>query len=109
MFFHINYYILITEEEIPINKKVETVTPTFNNHQYSSSSYQYDNMQPMMMDDYDDLMPDPMQFVSLMGAPPPPPMVPPPIIEEDPVLPPGINLCFYCLFIYVVGYIFNIS
>ena len=46
----------------------------------------------MAPEDYDDLMPDPMQFVSLMGAPPPPPMVPPPVIvdKNEPVLPPGI-------------------
>lgn len=55
--------------------------------------HSYDNMQHMQMEDYDDLMPDPMQFVSLMGAPPPPPMVPPPssIDKNEPVLPPGID------------------
>lgn len=57
----------------------------------------YNNLNSMQIpiiptvDEYDDLMPDPMQYVSLMGAPPPPPSdisaVPPP--EEPPVLPPG--------------------
>lgn len=54
----------------------------------------YDGMHQMAPEDYDDLMPDPMQFVSLMGAPPPPPMVPPPsaqiqMQQSEPVLPPG--------------------
>lgn len=41
-------------------------------------------------DEYDDLMPDPMQYVSLMGAPPPPPIEPTIPPEDDtPVLPPG--------------------
>lgn len=60
-------------------------------HHPDSASYPYDGMH--QMEDYDDLMPDPMQFVSLMGAPPPPPMVPPPQIQRadknEPVLPPG--------------------
>ncbi|XP_055378225.1 zinc finger matrin-type protein CG9776 [Condylostylus longicornis] len=39
---------------------------------------------------YDDLMPDPMQYASLMGAPPPPP---PPMhaIDDKEILPPGID------------------
>lgn len=55
------------------------------------TAYSYDNMHQMAHEDYDDLMPDPMQFVSLMGAPPPPPMVPPPqrADKNEPVLPPG--------------------
>lgn len=55
------------------------------------AAYSYDNMHQMAHEDYDDLMPDPMQFVSLMGAPPPPPMVPPPqrADKNEPVLPPG--------------------
>lgn len=62
----------------------------------------YDGMHAMAAEDYDNLMPDPMQFVSMMGAPPPPPMVPPPPpppvqqqqlqrIDTEPVLPPGID------------------
>lgn len=69
--------------------------PPTSAHGPASANYQaYDNMQHMQMEDYDDLMPDPMQFVSLMGAPPPPPMVPPPssmIDKNEPVLPPGID------------------
>lgn len=57
----------------------------------------YNNMNSMQIpiiptvDEYDDLMPDPMQYVSLMGAPPPPP-IEPTIAPKDetPVLPPGI-------------------
>lgn len=50
-------------------------------------------------DDYDDLMPDPLQYFTLMsGAPPPPPApVPaPPAIADpnEPVLPPGRILAF---------------
>lgn len=45
--------------------------------------------------DYEDLMPDPMQYVTLMGAPPPPPSEPPPIENEDDdekdILPPGVD------------------
>lgn len=46
-------------------------------------------------EEYDDLMPDPVQYFSLMsGAPPPPPVpVPPPSVPiadpNEPVLPPG--------------------
>lgn len=69
--------------------------PPTSAHGPTSANYQaYDNMQHMQMEDYDDLMPDPMQFVSLMGAPPPPPMVPPPnsmMDKNEPVLPPGID------------------
>lgn len=63
--------------------------------QFPQYQQYHEGMPPAMhhhMDDYDDLMPDPMQFVSLMGAPPPPPMVPPPADMEDKneqVLPPG--------------------
>lgn len=43
------------------------------------------------VEDYDDLMPDPLQYVSLMGAPPPPPMTTHRPVENinEPVLPPG--------------------
>lgn len=78
-----------TEEEL---KKPETTPETVENPNYHS--YYDTNVQQMPMEDYDDLMPDPMQFVSLMGAaPPPPPMVPPPptstVDKNEPVLPPG--------------------
>lgn len=70
-------------------------------NQFSNSSYNLNNMQiPIIptVDDYDDLMPDPMQYVSLMGAPPPPPIAPSIPLEEEeaPVLPPGkkIKKCF---------------
>lgn len=41
--------------------------------------------------DYEDLMPDPMQFVSIMGVPPPPPTANTATFEDanEPVLPPG--------------------
>lgn len=43
-----------------------------------------------MMVDYDDLMPDPLQFVNIMGQAPPPP--PPQNAEDDKdMLPPGID------------------
>lgn len=37
-------------------------------------------------DTWDDMMPDPMQYSALMGAPPPPPR-----IEEPEVVPPGLD------------------
>lgn len=44
-----------------------------------------------MMVDYDDLMPDPVQFVNIMGQAPPPP--PPQATEDDKdMLPPGIDM-----------------
>ncbi|KNC33977.1 Zinc finger matrin-type protein [Lucilia cuprina] len=44
-----------------------------------------------MMVDYDDLMPDPVQFVNIMGQAPPPP--PPQEAEDDKdMLPPGIDV-----------------
>lgn len=80
----------LIEEEI---KKVETTTEAVANPTYHSNYYE-GAVQQMPMEDYDDLMPDPMQFVSLMGsAPPPPPMVPPPpstVDKNEPVLPPGL-------------------
>lgn len=73
-------------------KKAETTSESVDNTNYHS--YYDGNVQQMSMEDYDDLMPDPMQFVSLMGpAPPPPPMVPPPsstVDKNEPVLPPGL-------------------
>lgn len=42
-----------------------------------------------MMVDYDDLMPDPVQFVNIMGQAPPPP--PPQSGDEKDMLPPGID------------------
>lgn len=78
-----------TEEE---TKKPEVTPEAVENTTYHS--YYNSNVQQMPMEDYDDLMPDPMQFVSLMGAaPPPPPMVPPPpstVDKNEPVLPPGL-------------------
>lgn len=72
-------------------KKTEATSESAENANYHSY---YDGSQQMPMEDYDDLMPDPMQFVSLMGpAPPPPPMVPPPpatVDKNEPVLPPGL-------------------
>lgn len=63
--------------------------PIHHHHHYDH----YDGMHQMAPEDYDNLMPDPLQFVSMMGAPPPPPMVPPPQPERadknEPVLPPG--------------------
>lgn len=57
----------------------------------------YNNLNSMQIpiiptvDEYDDLMPDPMQYVSMMGAPPPPPVEPTPVPkDETPVLPPGM-------------------
>ncbi|KAL9885611.1 zinc finger matrin-type protein CG9776 isoform 1-T2 [Glossina fuscipes fuscipes] len=46
-----------------------------------------------MMVDYDDLMPDPAQFVNIMGQapPPPPPPTNPDKDEEEDMLPPGID------------------
>ncbi|XP_037039241.1 zinc finger matrin-type protein CG9776 isoform X1 [Bradysia coprophila] len=79
------------EEEV---KKTETTTESVANPNYHANYYE-GSVQQMPMEDYDDLMPDPMQFVSLMGpAPPPPPMVPPPpstVDKNEPVLPPGID------------------
>lgn len=75
-------------------KKAEA-TPDESQENANYHSYYDGNVQQMSMEDYDDLMPDPMQFVSLMGAaPPPPPMVPPPpstviVDKNEPVLPPG--------------------
>lgn len=45
-------------------------------------------------EEYDDLMPDPLQYYSIMsGAPPPPPVpvpvAPPATVVNEPVLPPG--------------------
>lgn len=62
-------------------------------NQFTNSYNNLNSMQiPIIptVDEYDDLMPDPIQYVSLMGAPPPPP-VDPAIAQEDeaPVLPPG--------------------
>lgn len=80
------------EEE---TKKLETTSETVEKtayHSYYDPSNVSNVQQQMPMEDYDDLMPDPMQFVSLMGvAPPPPPMVPPPttVDKNEPVLPPG--------------------
>lgn len=80
----------------PVGNKMEymPVDASLSMHHQDPSAYQYDGMHQMAPEDYDDLMPDPMQFVSLMGAPPPPPMVPPPQQQRDdknePVLPPGI-------------------
>lgn len=56
-------------------------------------SYVHAGYEPSLMSEYDDLMPDPVQFVSLMGAPPPPPSRPPPQHTEDEkdILPPGID------------------
>lgn len=75
------------------NPAAAAVNETYQQHHHHHQQHQnpYDGMQQMAMEDYDDLMPDPMQFVSLMGAPPPPPMVPPPthIDKNEPVLPPG--------------------
>lgn len=69
--------------------------------QHHHSMYHYDGMHQMAPEDYDNLMPDPMQFVSMMGAPPPPPMVPPPQPERadknEPVLPPGIFFIYLFL------------
>lgn len=82
--------ISLSEQQIyEQNQAVQAPTET-NHHQHYHQN-PYDGMQQMSMEDYDDLMPDPMQFVSLMGAPPPPPMVPPPthIDKNEPVLPPG--------------------
>lgn len=42
-----------------------------------------------MMVDYDDLMPDPVQFVNIMGQAPPPP--PPQASDDKDMLPPGID------------------
>lgn len=45
-------------------------------------------------EDFDELMPDPLQYMSIMGAPPPPPVAEnerPPGVDEEPVLPPGID------------------
>lgn len=48
---------------------------------------------PPVTEDYDDLMPDPLQYVSLMGAPPPPPANAEARrlaeLNNEPVLPPG--------------------
>lgn len=77
-------------------KKIEATSESVENANYHT--YYDGNVQQMPMEDYDDLMPDPMQFVSLMGvAPPPPPMVPPPqsaptVDKNEPVLPPGLLL-----------------
>ena len=56
-----------------------------------------------MAEEYDDLMPDPLQFVTLMAAPPPPPAEPeepPPQVVVEPIveaiLPPG-SFCFETL------------
>lgn len=81
--------ICFTEEEI-----VQMEMPVVHmEKEQTYPGYQYDGMQHMSAEDYDDLMPDPLQFVSMMGAPPPPPMVPPPqqimIDKNEPVLPPG--------------------
>ncbi|XP_055846774.1 zinc finger matrin-type protein CG9776 [Episyrphus balteatus] len=57
-------------------------------------SYAHAGYEPSLMSEYEDLMPDPVQFVSLMGAPPPPPSLPPPqqyVEEEKDILPPGID------------------
>ncbi|KAG4076466.1 hypothetical protein HA402_005909 [Bradysia odoriphaga] len=76
------------EEEV---KKTETSTESsVANPNYHSNCYE-GNVQQMPMEDYDDLMPDPMQFVSLMGpAPPPPPMVQVSktndMVDEDPIV-----------------------
>lgn len=47
-----------------------------------------ESVQEMMPrdDTWDDMMPDPMQYSALMGAPPPPPR-----IEEPEVVPPGLD------------------
>ncbi|KAJ6635398.1 Zinc finger matrin-type protein, partial [Pseudolycoriella hygida] len=76
------------EEEV---KKAEAAAESIGNENYHS--YYDSNVQHMSMEDYDDLMPDPMQFVSLMGAaPPPPPRIPPSTVDKnEPVLPPGID------------------
>lgn len=47
---------------------------------------------PPQQDEYDDLMPDPMQYVTMMNVPPPPPTNETAVFEEandEPVLPPG--------------------
>ncbi|CAD7092286.1 unnamed protein product [Hermetia illucens] len=51
----------------------------------------YEHYDMGMMVDYDDLMADPMQFVTLMGAPMPPPSGPPPADHDKDILPPGID------------------
>lgn len=68
-------------------------------NQFSNSYNNLNSMQiPIIptVDEYDDLMPDPMQYVSLMGAPPPPP-VDPTVAQENeaPVLPPGTHISGY--------------
>lgn len=90
---YFNYKWHITEEEARRDDPVADTqmhTPIAQPVQ-APIAYSYDNMHQMAHEDYDDLMPDPMQFVSLMGAPPPPPMVPPPqrADKNEPVLPPG--------------------
>lgn len=64
----------------------------------SDTSVSYPMMGPegmpnMMMEDDDDLMPDPAELMALMAntAPPPPPMMPMPEMEKEDVLPPGID------------------
>lgn len=53
---------------------------------------------PVVAEEYEELMPDPMQYVTLMGGvPPPPPVAEMRRMEQlhsEPVLPPGKNLRF---------------
>lgn len=66
---------------------------------------------PPVTEEYDDLMPDPMQYVSLMGAPPPPPIAETIHIAEvhsEPVLPPGntFSIVFPCALFSILFIIF---
>lgn len=84
----------LRREELSQKESEEVTTHLmYGNPMEHHSMYHYDGMHQMAPEDYDNLMPDPMQFVSMMGAPPPPPMVPPPKPERadknEPVLPPG--------------------
>ncbi|XP_067637318.1 zinc finger matrin-type protein CG9776 isoform X2 [Eurosta solidaginis] len=100
--------------KMPVFKKQasgQTEAPTAAQIQMAMMEDAYGNAPPFhpdagMMMDYDELMPDPMHFVNLMGqAPPPPP--PPAVVDDDSppkktvvtnqeddneeILPPGID------------------
>lgn len=93
---------LTTEEEkkdVEINppQHIYSIQPdAVNSDDMKMTEIHHDNMERIEMEDCDDLMPDPMQFVSLMGAPPPPPNRPPPsnIYDDGPELPPGGIILF---------------
>lgn len=73
---------------------VRPVAPTAAQIQMAMMEDVYGNAPPFhpdagMMVDYDDLMPDPVQFVNIMGQAPPPP--PPEADDEKDMLPPGID------------------